>query len=479
MYRNKGVLRTNGVLSDRLTLAGSMGVLTFGSRRRDVYAAAGYDKAIQYDQYLDRFRRQDVAQRVVMAAVKETWREMPTLLDGLDTETGIEKTPFTDGWLRIAGSAWDGAETRRGLVHYLTRLDLVSRIGRYGVLYLGLDDGKQPEMAAEAGSLRDISGLLFASVYDEGSALVTAWETNKTSPRYGKPVMYRLTSSAAAGQVVNVEAHWTRCIHVADNTLTSDLYGLPAMEVVWNRLIDLDKIMAATGEASWTQMQPGYLFSTKDGYELSADDADKRQEQIDEFVHGLRRFLEMNGYEATTLSGALQDSSGAIDNVFKLISSATGIPLRKLIGSERGELSSMQDDDNWIDVIEARQQQHVTPVIIEPVVNRLLWLGVLPPPTSGMYSVWWPSLRQKNPMQQAQIADTNATALQKIGAQVDPRVFVETYLPDLPANAVSEALPAGSEIRQMSDGALGAGVEGGGLAQNAAHPFWSLWANYP
>lgn len=483
-------MRAQSVLGDRMALAQQLGGLRFGETRRDVYAAAGYDKVIEYEQFLARFLRQDVAKRVVAAAVDETWRASPTLLDGLD-ESGKEGTAFTDGWLRLARTAVDEAEARRGLVHYLARLDLVSRIGRYGVLYLGLADGKEPDEPAEAGSLKGPEGLAFAGVFDEGAAKVTAWETDKRSPRYGKPTMYRLTDSRGAGAVVNFEAHWTRCIHVADNVLTSDLYGSSALEVVWNRLIDLDKIMAATGEAGWTQMQPGYVFSTRDGYELADDDAEERQAQMDEFVHGLRRFLEMNGYEATALSGSMQDPSGAVNNVLKLISAASGVPLRKLTGSERGELSSTQDDDNWIDVIEARQQLHVTPTIVEPVVNRLMWLGALPAPSSGAYTVWWPSLRQKNPEQQAKIADTNAGALQKIGAKVDPRVFAETYLPELPADAVEEK-PAPTIVQPVAPGQSGGvdgmggvdgtqadAAEGGGLAQNAAPPFRDRWAEYP
>jgi len=468
-------LRTQSVIGDRMALAQQLGQLTFGDKRRDVYTAAGYDLTISHAQYLARFLRQDVAQRVVSAAVDEAWRLSPTLLDGKDAETGSEGTPFTDGWLALTRASADDAETRRGLAHYLARLDLVSRIGRYAVLFLGLADGKEPHEPAEAGSLKDASGLAFASVFNEGAARVTQWETDRRAPRYGKPTVYRLTDSVDGGQVVNFEAHWTRCIHVADNVLTNDLFGAPALEVVWNRLIDLDKIMAATGEAGWSQMQPGVVFSTRDGYELGADDADARQEQMDEFVHGLRRFLEMNGYDVTTLGGSFQDPSGGINNVLKLISAASGVPLRKLTGSERGELSSTQDDDNWIDVIEARQVQHVTPAIIEPVVNRLLWLGVLPPPASGTYTVWWPSLRQKNPEQQAKIADTNASALQKVGAKVDSRIFVETYLPDLPADAVSDApepapviAPASAEIPQMTQPEQ---AEGGGLAENAARPF--------
>lgn len=482
-------MRTQSVLGDRMAMAQQYGLM-FGAQRRDINAAAGYDQTITYSQYLARYLRQDVARRIVNIVADETWRLMPYLLDGADATNGQEDTPFALAWLRIAQGASTDAETRRGLVHYLHRLDRVSGIGRYGVIYLGLADGKAPEEPAEAGSLASVEDLLFASVFDEGSADVTTFETDRQSPRYGRPVLYQLTEDAESGRA-SFNAHWTRCIHVADNVITSDLAGSPRLQAAWNRLIDLEKIAAATGEGAWSQMQPGYVFSTKDGYEADEFNAEARQEQMDEFVHGLRRLLEMNGYDVTTLAGSLQDPTGAIDNALKLISAATGIPMRKLVGSERGELASSQDDDNWIDIIEARQQQHAGPAIIQPTVNRLLWLGVLPPPVAGAYSVWWPSLRQRSPTQQAEIADRAASALLKVKASTNPRKFAQTYLPDLPEDAVGEepkqpaptVLPAAmgktGEVDSMDEnGDAGDQAEGGGLADNAARPF-RRWSNYP
>jgi hypothetical protein len=483
-------LRVQSTLGDRYQLAQRLALPFAGDKRRDIYAAAGYDKAVDYQQYLARYLRQDVARRLVNLVADETWRIAPAVLDGLDTDTAQEDTPFTAEWMRVAQGGADEAETRRGLTHYLARLDRISGIGQYGVLYLGLADGRAPEEPAEAGSLADSTGLLFASVFDEGSAKVMLYETDRQSPRYGRPLRYQLTDRNESGSLTTFDAHWARCIHVADNLLASDLFGSPRLEAAWNRLIDLEKVMAATGEGGWTQMQPGYIFSTKDGYEADDYGADEREAQMDEFVHGLRRFLEMNGYEATTLAGSLQDPTGAVDNILKLISAATGIPARKLVGSERGELASSQDDDNWIDIIEARQQQHVTPAIIQPTINRLLWLGALPAPSSGAYSVWWPSLRQKNPAQQAEIADRNASALQKVRAKVAPRKFAQTYLPDLPEDAIDEepeAAPAptvpppvamGETDGLTRIGDAGDSAEGGGLADNAARPF-RRWSNYP
>jgi hypothetical protein len=211
-------------------------------------------------------------------------------------------------------------------------------------------------------------------------------------------------------------------------------------------------------------MVPGYAFTTKDGYELGGDSTE-RAAQLDEFTNDLRRYIELNGMEVQELGGQLQDPSGAVNVVLKLISAGTGIPLRKLTGSEMGQLASGQDDDNWTDVIEARQQQHVTPAIIRPTVNRLLWLGVLPQPASGEFGVWWPSQRQKSQKEMAEIADRAASALQKVRAKVAPRLFAETYLPDLPADAVDEEAEEPAPSPLLMGGGPGAGA-GQGEAQD-------------
>ena len=82
--------------------------------------------------------------------------------------------------------------------------------------------------------------------------------------------------------------------------------------------------------------------------------------------------------------------NGAADLYLKLISATTRIPVRILTGSERGQLASSQDDENWADVISARQEQHVGPALLMPVINRLIWLGVLPEPTNTAVSIRWP-----------------------------------------------------------------------------------------
>ena len=71
----------------------------------------------------------------------------------------------------------------------------------------------------------------------------------------------------------------------------------------------------------------------------------------------------------------------------KLISAASGIPLRIMTGSERGELASTQDDGNWASRIEERQLHFAEPMILRPLIDRLIELRALPEPSDGEYQL--------------------------------------------------------------------------------------------
>lgn len=95
-------LRVQSTLGDRYQLAQRLALPFAGDKRRDIYEAAGYDKAIDYQKYLARYLRQDVARRIVNMVAEETWRMTPSVLDGLDEATGKDDTPFTTEWIRVA-----------------------------------------------------------------------------------------------------------------------------------------------------------------------------------------------------------------------------------------------------------------------------------------------------------------------------------------------------------------------------------------
>lgn len=453
-YRKSGRgVNVNSVFLDRRQGMAQLGLSFDGAR--DIYASAGYDKDIDHKKYILRYLRQGVAKRIVNIIADESWRLDPEVLDGLDPETAKDGTEFVNSWNYLAnGGQIEEGETQAGLLHYLHRLDRVAGIGRYGVLLLGLDDGKDLSEPAKAESLKraGVSGLLYVSVYDEGSATIIEYEDDPRSPRFGRPVYYSI-STAAGNNTKNYKVHWSRVIHVADGALTDDYVGTPRLEAAWNDLLNLEKVMAALGETAYRLLIPILFLSTKDGYELPKADPrmspEKRQEvedaiasrtdELDDIVHGGRRTMELDGMEPKLIEGTLQDPTGAVQNIIDLISAATGIPQRLLLGSERGNLASEQDEANWAKVVESRQGKVVTSSIIRPVVNRLIWLGILPPPKSGTFLVKHKPLLQSKQTEVATVASTMADALTKIKAKVDVKEFVRLFIPDLPITAVEEA----------------------------------------
>jgi hypothetical protein len=116
-----------------------------------------------------------------------------------------------------------------------------------------------------------------------------------------------------------------------------------------------------------------------------------------------------------------------------LIAATTNIPKRILLGSERGELASTQDSENWNAFVEERQSEHCEPRIVRPFVTRLVDVGVLPAPTD-CYEVRWPSLSVQGKKEGAEIGklktETLATYSGSTGAEgiVPPEIFLKSFL---------------------------------------------------
>jgi hypothetical protein len=81
--------------------------------------------------------------------------------------------------------------------------------------------------------------LLFLRVYDESLIQVVRYEWNIRNPRFGFPVMYRITlndprevHSGIGLPIATVFVHWSRVIHLADNRMSSEIFGVPRMRPV-------------------------------------------------------------------------------------------------------------------------------------------------------------------------------------------------------------------------------------------------------
>lgn len=418
------------ILQQRSSIAGALGQ-SFGGDR-DLYAQLGYPKDISFDKYLAMYRRQDIAKRIVDLPAQDTWRDVPEVRDLLPTEEQheVKDTEFLKGWQALS--------RRLRVHHYFERVDRLAGIGEYAVLLIGMKGGENLSDEVKEGELKSPDDVLFLAAYDEGSADIEEYETDPANPRFNLPRFYNIdtgeSSDAALGGTKKV--HWSRVIHVAEDLLENEVKGTPRLEAVFNRLQDLEKVVGAGAEAMWRLIYKGIVLTAKEGFELPKDEI--TESKVEEFVHGMRRILELEGVEAKFEGGEVVDPSGMVDVIIALIAAETGIPQRILTGSERGELASSTDQSTWAGAIASRRESYAEPTILRQFIDRMILLGALQEAENeDGYSVEWEPLFEMSAKEEAETASKAADALQKLAPPglvdliIDPTKFVEVYLPRL------------------------------------------------
>lgn len=413
-------------------------------RRRNVDDECGYPKgeasAHDYQALYDYF---SIAARVVELLPKECWQVQPTVYE---LENAEEKTPFEKAWDQL-GRGLRGGEhshyrTEKGspVWEYLKRLDVLSGVGRYGVLLLGLDDGLPlnlpprgfdeqqtypagPQLGQDGTPVRGPDGqvvvagspwrgdgrggnytvnaeyagtqtlkLNYLKVFPEKLAPVTRWETNPLSPRHGQPCYYSVTfhdpdthwGASLGTPLGTAEVHWARVLHVADTSgqaSSSDVFAPSRMRVVRRHLLDLIKMYGGDAEGFWLACVNYISFETNPqlGGSVKINKPAVR-DMWERVKNGLDRAFMLEGLSAKSVAPTPVDPTPHVDKAIEAICIILGCPVRVFKGSERGELASSQDDQAWNDRLRARQRDYVTPRIIVPFVDRLILLGVLPRP---------------------------------------------------------------------------------------------------
>lgn len=396
---------------------------------RDMYETLGYKRNPTFDDFLEKYRRQDLAGKVVDLPPQDTWRKPPVIQDGAeDSSLDAPISPFLQGIKFLVD--------QRRLWHYLMRVDKLAGIGRYGVLVIGTAGANSLSEPLAANSLSSPQDVIYLSVFSEKSATVQTLDRQPESQRFGLPELYTLALGEGLG---TANAHWSRTIHVADDLLEDDIYGMPRLERVLNRLDDVLKLVGGGSEAAWKNMDRGLHADVRDGFDLDESQEEALSDEIDEYIHGLRRFIRTQGVDLDLLGSDMVDPTGMFQALIALIAAASDIPQRILLGSERGELASGQDEANWAGSVASRQTQFAEPVILRPFIDRLISAGALPEPSSGTYKVSWPSLFELNDIEKAEIAERYANAIQKVAPAgspelvVDPDEFREYFIERLPA----------------------------------------------
>jgi hypothetical protein len=371
-------------LASRASFASKAG-LTFGGKR-DIYSALGYPSTLTPKDYRDRYRRGDIAARIVEAFPKATWREGAELIEDEDPEleTDFEQT-------------WEELNKRLNIWNMLSRADILAGLGRYATLLIGA----RGEVDTPLPKLGGPDGVLYLAVYGEDEAEVDTLVEATDDPRFGQPLTYKIKRQGTRRRSIDRVVHWTRILHVACDVLDEPLYGMPRLERVWNRLDDLEKCLGGGSEAFWLRVHQGTLLNVNPEVKVDKAAIDKLKEEAEDFVNGFKRFLTLRGVEMTNLGSDVSNFSQQVTSLLSIISGATGIPQRMLLGSERGELASTQDKENWDDRVADRRTEFADP-LVRQFVDRLVDAGALPEPEE--YEVRWPGIEELNTKEKAEVA---------------------------------------------------------------------------
>ncbi len=408
-------------LGNRMTWAAMLGLQYGGDR--DIYSALGYPTDISYTDYLAKFHRHDIAKAVIKRPADATWRGNINIYDPEQPE---ETKKEDDLWV-----IWNKLMRELSLKSKFVRLDKLSNIGRFALLFLGFSDVKKREDFANPVQKGAGLKLKYVTPFGEDVITISEYDTDVMSERYGLPKIYTIQIKRET-TTTTLNVHYSRVIHVTGEILDDEIYGIPTLEAVYNRLLDLEKVVGGSAEMYWRGARPGYSGKVDSDFTIDETFKTKFQEQLQEYENGLRRFLINEGVELKELAQQISDPKAATDVLLEMVSAVTGIPKRILTGSERGELSSTQDRDNWFDYITSRREEFCEEQILNPLIRVLMQYGILP--ERNNFVVVWKDLYITNLKDTATVGELRARALSAYSSNpaiqdiMPPEMFYRYFL---------------------------------------------------
>ena len=424
--------------------------------RRDIDVEAGYPSKIGLEQYARLYEREGIAARVVSIFPEECWKEEPKIYETEDSN----ETPFEERYAALRKKG----ETDP--IAYMERLDVESGIGRFGVLLIGASktgsDLSQPVKGVndfgelEEGFTPPERELLFLRVFDQSLVDIKTFNNDSGSARFGKPEMYSIKFQDPTADMVDAdvyeekEVHWTRLIHTADLRRSSEVLGTPRMEKNYHRLYDLRKVLGGPGAMFWKGGYPGYAFEVNPDIADPEMDTKEMKEEFTKFQDRLQRMLAVQGVTVKSLAPQVADPTAHFETNIKAICITEGIPWRVFVGMESAQLKSGEDKKAWNGRLARRQERYLTPMIVRPLIDRLIAFGILPAPSEeNGYTVEWPDLNKQTDKEKAEVLKLLVEAMARyimsgLDQLIPPREFFLNFV-ELDEELVDAVLEAAEE----------------------------------
>lgn len=401
--------------------------------RRDYLDNFSYPKPGEMDaqDYQDRADRQDPAFTLTYRPVSTTWRYDPRIHDD-GSDEDADPTDFEQDIQSIFDTLPHGS----GLPAYWEWADRKQRPCNYGLLLLGLDDGRELAEPVDEAALDNVEDLQYCNTFSQAD--VTSWRTageyDRSAPirdgvvRPDKPVLYelRFDRPTADGDVTTDSklVHYSRIIHIVEEPTSSEYIGRSCLERHINRLFDYEKVMGSSAEAHYASVDRKFIVNADDDSAVPTNDLTDHMEQYDkqlrEMLNDMRTAMFTQNSDVDVIGGSAIDPTGMVDKLYESFAGPSGMPQRIMTGSERGDLASTQDRYNYLEGIGERQGQFVNDAIVRPSIARLIRFGVVSDPLhpDNEFTITWPELFSLTELERADLQAKRAKALKDIEAAI-------------------------------------------------------------
>lgn len=347
----------------------------------NLYKALGYPRSISLKQYRARYRRGGVATRIVNFLPSATWIGGVYLIED---ENPKKITPFE----KQAESLFQ----RLQVPQVFRRADIQAGLGNYA----GVVIGAKGDLSKPLPKLRGPDDILFLRPYGQDRLTIRTLDEDPNSQRNGLIDTYKLDlrpdttsknndplikSLAKTAADMEKVIHHSRVIHIAKNCIDSDFYGTPDLESIWNLLEDLYRVTGGGAKSAWNRALSKVLMDLDKDVDPKNINVEELEEELDKMYDDSKSYVLGRAMTPKPIHGPVFTFSSNAASVLAQISGATGIPMRRLTGSERGELASENDKEIEANLVFGHRVLNCDGWMRD-FGQRMIDCGALPQPTS-------------------------------------------------------------------------------------------------
>lgn len=434
--------------------------------RRNLNDECGYPSFMSPQDFKDLIDREPIAGLVNAIYSLESWKVQYEIWEDDDEEvlTEFEEDVYhkLPSQLNVEPSYFASNQKGNLISEFLMQADMHCGYGRYGIMLIGVNDGKP---LSEPCLPSPNNELTFLRSFPEHLATIQEFESDRNKRRYGLPNMYQVTFSDPDDQsgtgmnenYTSEQVHWSRVIHVVDrwhHPSTSTNFGKERLWPVLNPVLDIRKTRASAAEMYYKGAFPGIHFGTHPQLGPDVDvDYESLFDLYEEYVNGLQRAMVTAGMTADSLAPQVVTPEPQILIQIEAICMKMRCPKRILMGSERGEQSSIDDRKNWNSNLASRQWGHNTPRMIVPLYDRFINLGIVRPPRkeNDGYKIGWADMTAESSAERADIllkrTQAYSTYVQGMETIVPPLEYMTKFdaIPKKEAEAIIDAANEATE----------------------------------